>query len=188
MSFRFSLAPRVLTFAVLAFVVLPFAALPATAQSGSAPAAKSQDPAVSPTSSVAPVTDTSAAPVKRVWTNENLNEARGTVSVVGDKRSQKSLGTSSKPGGPASSANVRQDLQKLQAQLDDVNKKLALYKAFQDGEPVSTNERDFDKGISRVPVDQQMVKLKEKAVKLKKQIDDLVDEALKKGVPANQLP
>jgi uncharacterized coiled-coil DUF342 family protein len=83
---------------------------------------------------------------------------------------------------------VRQDLLKLKAQLDDVNRQLALYKAFQEGEPVSTNERDFDKGISRVPVDQQMVKLKEKAVKLKKQIDELIDEALKKGVPANQLP
>jgi len=72
--------------------------------------------------------------------------------------------------------------------LDDVNKQLALYKAFQEGEPVSTNVRDFDKGVSRVPVDQQIVKLKEKAVKLKKQIDDLVDEALKKGTPPNQLP
>jgi len=157
------------------------------AQSDPAPAAKSQDPTVSATASPTPGADanSNAAPAKKVWTNENLNEARGTVSVVGDKRSQKSLGTTSKTGNPAT---VRQDLQKLQAQLDDVNKQLALYKAFQDGEPVSTNERDFDKGISRVPVDQQIVKLKEKAVKLKKQIDDLVDEARKKGVPANQLP
>ena len=174
---------------VLSFGVLLFAALPAMAQSDPASAAKSQDPAVSavPTSIPAPV-DTNAAPAKRVWTNENLNEARGTVSVVGDKRSQKSLGTPSKTGGSATGAAVRPDLQKLQAQLDDVNKQLALYKAFQEGEPVSTNVRDFDKGVSRVPVDQQIVKLKEKAVKLKKQIDDLVDEALKKGTPPNQLP
>src|SRR5277367_1484098 len=105
MSFRFSRATL-----VLPSVVLLFAAVPAAAQSGPAPAAKSQDPAVSSTSSAVPVTDTNAAPAKRVWTNENLNEARGTVSVVGDKRSQKSLGTPSKPGGPATSASVRQDL------------------------------------------------------------------------------
>jgi hypothetical protein len=188
MSSRLSIAPFVLPFALLLSAVFLLAALPATAQSD--PATRSQDPAVSPTSSPTPGADanTNAAPAKKVWTNENLNEARGTVSVVGDKRSQKSLGTTSKPTGSATGATVRPDLQKLEAQLDDVNKQLALYKAFQEGEPVSTNVRDFDKGISRVPVDQQMVKLKEKAVKLKKQIDDLVDEALKKGVPANQLP
>jgi|HubBroStandDraft_6_1064221.scaffolds.fasta_scaffold00283_25 hypothetical protein len=173
----------------LLFAVLLFAALPAAAQSDPASAAKNRDPAVSAAPLPVPAaTDTNAAPAKKVWTNENLNEVRGTVSVVGDKRSQKSLGTPSKPGGSATGAAVRPDLQKLQAQLDDVNKQLALYKAFQDGEPVSTNARDFDKGVSRIPVDQQMVKLKEKAVKLKKQIDDLVDEALKKGTPANQLP
>jgi len=168
--------------------VVLFVALPLTAQSDPGPATKNQDPAVSATPSPASTPDTAAAPAKKVWTNENLKEARGTVSVVGDKRSQKALGTPSKPGVPPTAANVRPDLQKLQAQLDDVNKQLALYKAFQDGEPVSTNARDFDKGVSRIPVDQQMVKLKEKAVKLKKQIDDLVDEALRKGTPANQLP
>jgi hypothetical protein len=183
MSCRLSLPP------VLSLAVLLFVTLPAMAQSDPAPAGKSHDPAVSSTPSPAPAAaDTNAAAAKKVWTNENLNEARGTVSVVGDKRSQESLGTTSKTGDPATSAHVRPDLQKLQAQLDDVNKQLSLYKAFQEGEPVSTNVRDFDKGVSRVPVDQQMVKLKEKAVKLKKQIDDLVDEALKKGVPANQLP
>lgn len=176
--------------AVLPLALWLFAAVPATAQSDPASATKNQDPTVStaPTPGPATVVDTNAAPAKRVWTNENLNEAHGTVSVVGDKRSQKSLGTPSKPGVPANAANVRPDLLKLKAQLDDVNKQLALYKAFEDGEPVSTNVRDFDKGISRVPVDQQMVKLKEKAAKLKKQIDDLVDEALKKGTPPNQLP
>lgn len=178
-----------LSFASLVLPVLLFAALPVAAQSEPAPAAKNQDPSVSAAPSLVPAAaDTNAAPAKKVWTNENLNEAHGTVSVVGDKRSQRSLGTTSKSGGSATGTAVRPDLQKLQAQLDDVNKQLALYKAFQEGEPVSTNVRDFDKGISRVPVDQQMVKLKEKAVKLKQQIDELTDEARKKGVPPNQLP
>jgi hypothetical protein len=168
-------------------IVLLFAALPATAQPDPAPAAKSQDPAVSGAPSAAPAPDTSAAPAKKVWTNENLNEARGSVSVVGDKRNSKYSATPNKPGDPGTT-QVRQDLQKLQAQLDDVNKQLKLYKAFEDGEPVSTNERDFDKGVSRIPIDQQMVKLKEKAVKLKRQIDELVDQARKKGVLPSQLP
>jgi hypothetical protein len=169
-------------------IFLLFAALPATAQSDPASAVKSQDPAVSAAPSVAPATETNTPPTKKVWTNENLNEARGSISVVGDKRNPKYSATSNKSGDPGTAAQVRQDLQKLQAQLDDVNKKLKLYKAFEDGEPVSSNERDFDKGFSRIPVDQQIVKLKEKAVKLKRQIDELVDEARKKGIPPNQLP
>jgi hypothetical protein len=181
---RLSFAPL-----VSPLLALLFAALPVAAQSDPASAPKIQDAAaVSASPSLVPAADTNVAPAKKVWTNENLNEARGTVSVVGDKRSQKSLGTTSKSGGSATGAAVRPDLQKLQAQLDDVNKQLALYRAFQEGEPVSTNVRDFDKGISRIPVDQQMVKLKEKAVKLKQQIDELTDEARKKGVPPNQLP
>jgi hypothetical protein len=162
--------PRRLLFTPVFFLL---AALPATAQSDPAPPA-------------AP--DSNVAPAKKVWTNENLNEARGNISVVGDKRNPKYSATSNKSGDPGSAAQVRQDLQKLQAQLDDVKKKLALYKAFEDGEPVSTNQRDFDKGVSRIPVDQQIVKLKEKAVKLKRQIDELVDEARKRGVPPSQLP
>jgi hypothetical protein len=167
--------------------VLLFAVLPAIAQSDPIPAAKTQDPVVSGTPSTAPTPDTNPAPAKKVWTNENLNEAHGPISVVGDKRNAK-YSTVNKAGDPGTGAQVRQELQKLQAQLDDVNKKLKLYKAFEEGEPVSTNERDFDKGISRIPVDQQMVKLKEKAAKLKRQIDELIDEARKKGVPPNQLP
>jgi hypothetical protein len=183
MSNRHLFAPLVLPLAALLF-----AAQPALAQSETASTAKSQDPAVSSVPSPAPATaDVTATPAKKVWTNENLSEAHGTVSVVGDKRNQKSLGTPSRSGG-STGASVRPDLQKLQAQLNEVNKQLAWYKAFQEGEPVSTNVRDFDKGISRVPVDQQMVKLKEKAVKLKQQIDELTDEARKKGVPSNQLP
>src|SRR5579863_3411467 len=108
---------------VLPFAVLLFRALPAAAQSDPASAAKNQEPTVSAAASPAPAaTDRNAAPAKRVWTNENLNEARGPVSVVGDKRSQKSLGTPSKSGGSPTGAGVRPDLQKLQAQLDDVNK------------------------------------------------------------------
>jgi hypothetical protein len=169
-------------------IVLLFAALPATAQSDPAPAVKSQDPAVPSAPPATPAPDTNPAPAKKIWTNENLHEARGSISIVGDKRNPKYSAAPNQPGDPGTGAHVRQDLQKLQAQLDDVNKKLALYKAFEDGEPVSTNERDFDKGVSRIPVDQQIVKLKEKAVKLKRQIDELVDEARKKGVPPNQLP
>src|ERR1700674_2369532 len=125
--------PRRPLFALL--VVLSFI-LPVAAQSSSGSAATSQDPVVASPTAAASAADNTAAPAKKVWTNENLNEARGSVSVVGDKRNPKYSVTPNKPGDPGTGAHMRQDLQKLQAQLDDVNKQLALYKAFEDGEPV----------------------------------------------------
>ena len=166
-------------------LVFLFATLPAIAQSDTPPASKSQDPASTP--APAPVADTNAIAPKKVWTNENLNDAHGSVSVVGDKRNQKYQVNSQKAASGVVAAPERQSLEKLQAQLDEVNKKLALYKDFENGEAVSTNERELDKGVSRIPVDQQIAKLKEKAKKLKQQIDDLVDEARKKGVLPGQL-
>lgn len=167
----------------LAFLVIVIGALPIAAQSDPAPAVKTQDPA--PAS--APTTSTNPAPAKKIWTNENLSEARGNVSVVGDKRNQKYSMGSGTPADGATIERLRQNLKKLQGQLDGVNKQLASYKDFEEGEAVSTNAREMTKGISRMPVDQQMVKLKEKGKQLKQQIDELLDEARKKGVLPGQL-
>jgi hypothetical protein len=173
------------SFAFLALfcVILPVAAQwPSHSVTGQDPAASS--PAAAAPS---PVADSNATPAKKVWTNENLHEARGNVSVVGDKRNQKYTMSPGKPADAATVARVRQDLQKLQSQLEELNKQLALYQDFENGEAVSSNVRELNKGVSRIPVDQQMVTLKEKRKKLKQQIDDLVDEARKKGVLPGQL-
>jgi hypothetical protein len=106
--------------------------LPAAAHSASASAGKSQERAVSSPTAPRPVVDVNATPAKKVWTNENLNEARESVSVVGDKRNQKHTMSQSKPADAATVARVRQNLQKLQWQLD-VNKQLAAYQDFEDG-------------------------------------------------------
>ncbi len=65
---------------------------------------------------------------KKVWTNENLSEASGKVSVVGDKRNQKYTVTPAKPADPATVSRIRQNLQKLQSQLDEVNLELTSFK------------------------------------------------------------
>ncbi|MGB7728851.1 MAG: hypothetical protein WBL50_12530, partial [Candidatus Acidiferrum sp.] len=82
---------------------------------------------------------------------------------------------------------IKKSLDKLQTQLGDVNNKLKSYKQFQDGEPVSTGERDISKGYSRTPVDQQMNQLLNKKKELESQIADLLDEARKKGIDPGQL-
>ena len=155
------------------------------AQTASAPAdAPAQKQSVSPT-----LTDSSAknSPNRKVWTNENLSEASGKVSVVGDSRNQKYTMTHTKPPDPATVSQIREKLQKLQDQLDNVNQQLASFKEFQEGEPVTKGSDEAQKGFSRMPINQQMTVLQGKKKKLETQIDTLLDEARKKGIDSAQL-
>jgi hypothetical protein len=121
---------------------------------------------------------------KKVWTNEDVKSA-GNVSVVGDKRNQKY--TMTKPADPATIAKYRTSLQKLQVQLDDVNKQLKMYGDFTEGKPVSEGAWDMSRGYSRTPVDQQETRLREKKKQLEDQMDGLYEEARKKGIESGQL-
>ena len=121
---------------------------------------------------------------KKVWTNDDMKTA-GDVSVVGDKGNQKY--TMTKPADAATIAKYRNNLRKLQVQLDDVNKQLKLYGDFTEGKPVSENGRDMSHGFSRTPVDQQTAKLREKKKQLEDQMDELYEEARKKGIESGQL-
>ncbi len=135
-------------------------------------------PAASPSKSPTP---------KKVWTNENLVEAGGNVSVVGDKRNQKYTMTPAKPADPGTVSRIKQDLQKLQAQLEEVNQKLTSFKDFEEGETVTKGEEDASTSYTRMPVNQQMNALQKKKKKLETQIDALIDEARKKGIEPGQL-
>jgi hypothetical protein len=112
-------------------------------------------------------------------------QSAGRVSVVGDKGNQKY--TMTKPADPATIAKYRNSLQKLQVQLDDVNKQLRLYDDFTEGKAVSEGSRDMSHGYSRTPVDQQAAKLREKKKQLEDQMDGLYEEARKKGIESGQL-
>ncbi len=124
---------------------------------------------------------------KKVWTNENLAEAGGKVSVVGDRRNQKYTMTPVKPADPATVSRIRESLQKLQSQLDNVNQQLTSFKEFQEGEPVLKGSDEAQKGYTRMPVNQQMTVLQQKRKKLEAQTDALFDDARKKGIDSGQL-
>lgn len=151
-----------------------------------APAADS-----TPQNQPAPSSTTDSAaknpPPKKVWTNESLSQSSGKVSVIGDTRNQKYAMTPAKPADPATISRIRESLDKLQGQLENVNKQLTAFKEFQEGEPVVKGSDDAQKGFSRMPVNQQMTVLQEKKKKLETQIDALFDEARKKGIDPGQL-
>jgi uncharacterized coiled-coil protein SlyX len=164
------------------FLVIAMLSLPVLAGPQDTPPAQNVSPAT-------PAAAASPAPpaAKKVWTNEDLAGTKGGISVVGDKRNQNYHMGSNAPADPATVARIKKNLDKLQTQLEDVNNKLKSYKQFQDGEPVSTGERDTSKGYNRTPVDQQMNQLVNKTKELESQIGDLLDEARKKGIDPGQL-
>jgi hypothetical protein len=158
-----------------------FAAFSAAAQSqeGSAPAPRS------------PSQDSSAPAEtkkpKKVWTNENISGANGTVSVVGDPKNNPKPAPS-KPVDAQYVASVRKQLDKLQAQIEDVDKQLTDLRNFSEGKPsTSASGMKLNKGYEREPIEVQMRALQAKKKDLESKIDALLDEARKKGVESNQL-
>jgi hypothetical protein len=158
-----------------------FAALSAAAQSpdtsSPAPPAQSKD-------SVPPA---DAPKPKKVWTNDNVSGAKGTVSVVGDPRS-KPAPAPTKPANAQYAASVRYQIEKLQAQIGDIDKQLVDLKNFSEGEPsTSASGIKLDKSYEREPVEVQMRALRDKKKDLQSKIDALFDEARKKGVEPGEL-
>jgi hypothetical protein len=150
-------------------------------------AAQSQNdaPAPSSSSSAAHASPNTSPPApKKVWTNDDIPSTKGSAA---DKKNANYRTTPTQNVDPATVDRIRKSLEKLQTELDDVDKKLKSYKEFQSGEPVSTDARELNKGISRTPVDQQLAQLEDKKKQLETQISDLNDEARKKGIDPGQL-
>ena len=135
-----------------------------------------------------PIIDPHAKKPKKVWTNEDLPEAGGTISVVGDaKNAGKPKGQAGPAADPTYVANLRKQLEKLQTQLIDADKQIAKLKEFNAGEPVGTNERQFHKGYNSEPIDRQIQTLETKKAETQAKINALLDDARKKGIEPGQL-
>ena len=163
--------------ALLNFLLLPEYC--ASQDAGSTQTAK-QSPAPA-----APVAHSDAKP-KKVWTNDNLAEAGGTVSVVGDAK-RPAPGKGDIPADATYVANIKKQLEKLNAQLADADRQLVDLKNFNSGEPGTSLGRQLHKGYNTEPVDQQIKKLEDNKKEIRVKIDALLDEARKKGVLPGQL-
>jgi hypothetical protein len=170
--------PRSLSFAIVLALFATFSAA-AQSQEGSAspPQASSQN-ATPPAEAKKP---------KKVWTNENVSSASGTVSVVGDPKNQPKP-PSSKPTNTQYVGSVRKQLEKLQGQIADIDKQLVDLKKFSEGEPsTSASGVKLNKRYEREPIEVQMRALQAQKKDLESKVDALLDEARKKGVESSQL-
>jgi hypothetical protein len=167
----------------LAILFVVFAAFSAAAQSpdvtAPAPAAPSKDSTKS----------ADDKKPKKVWTNENMPNTNGAVSVVGDPKNG-SKGKAN-PGQPADAqyiAYVRKQLEKLQSQMDETTKQIADLMNFSKGDPSSNASGiELDHKYAREPIQLQIRSLEEKKKDLQAKYDALLDEARKKGVEPGQL-
>ena len=126
---------------------------------------------------------------KKTWTNDNLSDAKGAVSVVGDsKAGSKSKAHPAKPADAQYVASVRKQLEKLNAQTSEADKQIADLTNFSKGEPsTSASGIKLGKGYNREPVEVQIRALQEKKKDLQSKMDALLDEARKRGVEPGQL-
>jgi hypothetical protein len=165
----------------LAAVLILLAASSTLAQS---PDSASTQPAAQPQDSTA---QPDAKKPKKVWTNENLSEANGSVSVVGDGKSKPKVDAPKKANAQYV-ASARKQLEKLQKQINDVDKQLTDLINFSKGEP-STSPGGIKLGqrYNREPLEVQIRALEDKKKDLQSKMDELLDEARKKGVEPGEL-
>jgi HPt (histidine-containing phosphotransfer) domain-containing protein len=126
---------------------------------------------------------------KKTWTNDNLSDAKGAVSVVGDsKAGSKSKAHPAKPADAQYVASVRKQLEKLNTQMADADKQIADLTNFSKGESsTSASGIKLGKGYNREPIEVQIRALQEKKKDLQSKMDAVLDEARKKGVEPGQL-
>lgn len=171
--------PRSLSLIILVVLFAAFAPAQSPTASSPAPVAPSQNP---------PPPE-EAKKNKKVWTNDNLSDANGTVSVVGDLRGgPKTKPNAANPADAQYIASLRKQLSKLQQQIADADKQLVDLKNFSAGEPSSSASGiKLNKSYNREPIEMQIRTLQEKKKDLQAKSDALLDEARKRGVEPGQL-
>jgi hypothetical protein len=170
------------------------------ANSAQDPAVLSQTQASGPSSAAATATASKPKP-KKVWTNEDLGEVGGTISVVGhsqssvaNKAAEPRQAKSASPKPPDGTVDaktlavVRQQLQKLQADLASVDQQLSDLKGFSKGDAkgtgtLSTNTFQY----STASVEDQLKQLQAKKANIQAAINNLLDAARASGIEPGQL-
>jgi hypothetical protein len=156
-------------------------------QSQESTATPAQSPPPQPPAEPAPA-DGERKKAKKVWTNENLGDAHGTVSQVGVAKPAET----GKPVTPKSSdakliITFRKQLATLEAQMAGLDKQIADLKNFGKGEPTNANGLELHKRYTMESADGQIRNFEGRKKELQAQIDAVFEVARKRGIEAGQL-
>lgn len=160
-------------------------------------------------------TTSGAAPkpkAKKVWTNEDMGDVTGTISVVGTEQ-PKSTPTASKissmqPAVPSVGnakqgaatksgdneidpkllAQVKQQVQKLQVSIDQLDKQIDQLKGLSRGDSKNAGGLNADTwSYSTATIPDQIKSLEAKRSELQAAMDNLMDAARASGIEPGQL-
>jgi hypothetical protein len=194
---------RAIAAAGLLFVLC--APMPALARLQDAGKPSSQDQESSSTASTPGAKPAKPRP-KKVWTNDNVSDVGGTISVVGSpsngtggsaaaRSSGNNLKGQPKPTNatkasidPKVVAQLRDQLQRLQSQLAIVERQLSDLKGASKGDSKNTGGvRQDTWSYDSSSVEEQIQHLQEKKKRIEATIDELFDAARKAGIEPGDL-
>jgi hypothetical protein len=148
---------------------------------------------------------------KKVWTNEDMGDVTGTISVVGTEQpratttrskisslqseapsgSNGKQGTTPKSGDevdPKLLAQLKQEVQKLQSSIDQLDKQIEQLKGLSRGDSKNTGGLNADTwSYSTATIPDQIKTLESKRSALQTSLDNLMDAAREHGIEPGQL-
>ena len=183
----------------LAFAAV-FALTAAGAQAQAAPASagsSSQTPSTNSDQQVAQSTvattsapTDSAAPTKRVWTNDDVHELRrdSAISTVGPAKSkpQRAAATNMPVANPATIKSYHDRITALQDKMPALDSQIADLQGVLNGQTVNSTRHATGAKID--DWHDELTRLQAQKSDLETKISALQDEARHKGVPENQIP
>jgi hypothetical protein len=191
---------RALVVAVLFFIFPALVCATNRTQDPSGGSSQTQNLASAPSPTAVPTPTSSKPRPKKVWTEENLGETSGTISIVGtapsasknSARPRQSKATSGKSSDGSvdaqTLAKLRTELQRLQSDLAIVDRQLRDLKDFSKGDSKNAgNLRSDPSRYSTSPLEEQLRHLQQAKAKIQTAIDDLFDAARASGIEPGQL-
>jgi hypothetical protein len=161
------------------------------AQSEQAAPPPANHPATPATSGQPPPPAGKTEKTKKVWTNDEVGDLQGPVSVVGTKRSSEGPAQSSQGGAVDSRRGkiqrYRAAIAELRKKIEAADQRIAQYKNFKADDSSPDGGINPHKGYSMVPLDEQVKQLEEKKKQLLANIEDLENQAKKEGIEPGEL-
>ncbi len=189
---RSHLTPLPFAFAALSvFAVVGAQGQSASTQASQSTQASSTTPA--PDQQVAQTTvapTDSAAPTKRVWTNDDVHELRrdSAISTVGPAKAkpQKAAATNMPVANPATIKSYHDRILALQDKMPPLDSQISDLQGVLNGQTMNSTRHATGARID--DWHDQLARLQTQKSDLETKISTLQDEARHKGVPENQIP
>ena len=194
---------RAFAVAGLLFVLSTFRT--AAARLPDAPKPSPQDQESSSSAATPPPKPANKPKPKKVWTNDNVGDVGGSISVVGSPpnrtggsgggaasgnayKGQPKAGSTKAAVDPKVVAQLRDQLQRMQSQLTIVDRQLSDLKSASKGDAKNTGGMRQDTwSYDSSSVEEQIQHLQEKKKRIEAAIDELFEAARKAGIEPGAL-